>query len=262
MTDFLNKDPGFGIFQSEMSTKYNIHVNVFALCVLCYFVSEIVQNKYVWLLAPTVKDTLEEIQEFDSITFNKNGKLIHTTTNGKILECIKESLKSFSFKENEYSVYKVVKRDEIYTKEIMQGAFVYYISHFFNQFFKINRKSGGIVSVVEQRFILYLLCKFGLSTKSIDFKTSKETGKLEFVIDINRYRQLKAIPEQKLFLDNWQEFPIGKDGGKVAFQFEIIKYKSWNKGRINILKDDVESLLSGDHLLFSGEDLKSPLLNR
>ena len=92
LIDF-NKDGNVYDFQMEMRDKYNVHINAWALCNLCMFIDKIVHRKLIVLLKPTIADTIEEIQDLDSITFtNKNGKST-TTRNKALIEQVKTAIK-------------------------------------------------------------------------------------------------------------------------------------------------------------------------
>ena len=153
-------------FQQDMKTKYGINVNAFALCTLCEFINAIIHKKVVLLLKPTPNETVEQIKEFESVTFHKKNRRVFHCNNDAVLKVLKDAISKMECKPTTtYEAYKVVDRLEVFTKEILQIEFTYYLSAFFNQYFNIKRKAK--LTSVENKMIGYFLKWFGLSVEEV-----------------------------------------------------------------------------------------------
>ncbi|MDY6261778.1 MAG: hypothetical protein SPL31_06690 [Succinivibrio sp.] len=239
LIDF-NKDGNVYDFQMEMRDKYNVHINAWALCNLCMFIDKIVHRKLIVLLKPTIADTIEEIQDLDSITFtNKNGKST-TTRNKALIEQVKTAIKPKE--EIEYEVERIADRQEVFTKELMQIEFFYYLSSFFQKFFPIKRR--GLLTPAEMKMCGYFLKWFGLSAE---------------VVTESRLRQFR-MKFDVVNIGNISMLPI--NGEDVPFQWEFVKYKDWKNGKINPLKHETEHLQEGDSIIFPPDVAGLDLLKR
>ena len=162
LIDF-NKDGNVYDFQMEMQKKYNVHINAWALCNLCLFIDKIVHRKLVVKLKPTIADTIGEIHDLESVTFtNKDGKST-TTSNKALIEQIKSALK-LEDKES-YEVDCIADRQDVFTKELLQIEFFYYLSTFLNKYFPIKRR--GLLTSAEMKMCGYFLKWFGLSAEVV-----------------------------------------------------------------------------------------------
>lgn len=229
------KDREISTFQEKMKTKYGIKVNAFALCTLCEFINAIIHKKVVLLLKPTPSETIEQIKEFESVTFHKKNRRVFHCNNNEVLKVLKDAINQIECKPTTtYEAYKIVDRLEVFTKEILQIEFAYYLSSFFNQFYKINRK--GQLTDVENNMIAYFLSWFGLTD-----------GK----VSMGRLRQLRM---------NFDKFDttasiINLGDSNFTVQWHVIKYKDWSNGLINPIKRDIPTLKKGESLRF-GEKLE------
>ena len=233
----FNKDGNVYDFQMEMQKKYNVHINAWALCNLCQFIDKIVHSKLVVKLKPTIADTIGEIQDLESVTFtNKDGK--STTTNNKtLIEQITGALKPED--EVSYEVDCIADRQDVFTKELLQIEFFYYLSTFLNKYFPIKRR--GLLTSAEMKMCGYFLKWFGLSAE---------------VVTESRLRQFRMKFDQ-VSVGSISVLPInGKD---VKVQWEFVKYKDWKDGKINPLKKEIEPLKTGEPIYFppdlDGKDL-------
>ena len=224
----FNKDGNIYDFQKEMQENHNVHINAWALCNLCLFIDKIVHRKLVVLLKPTISDTIEEIHDLDSITFiNKDGKAT-TTRNKALIEQVTSVLKQGD--KVEYEVERIADRQEIFTKELMQIEFFFYLSNFFQKYFPIKRR--GLLTKAELKMCGYFLKWFGLSAE---------------VVTESRLRQFRMKFDQ-VSVGSISILPInGKD---VKVQWEFVKYKDWKDGKINPLKKDIEPLKEGESISF------------
>ena len=227
LIDF-NKDGIVYDFQMEMQNKYNVHINAWALCNLCLFIDKIVHRKLVVLLKPTIADTIEEINDLESVTFtNKSGKST-TTRNRALIEQVKAALKQEG--KVVYEVERIADRQEVFTKELMQIEFFFYLSTFLQKYFHIKRR--GLLTPAEMKMCGYFLKWFGLSAE---------------VVTESRLRQFRMKFDQ-VSVGSVSILPInGKD---VKVQWEFIKYKDWKEGKINPLKQDIEPINMGDAIKF------------
>ena len=227
LIDF-NKDGIIYDFQMEMQKKYNVHINAWALCNLCLFIDKIVHRKLVVLLKPTIADTIEEINDLESVTFtNKDGKST-TTRNKALIEQIKGALRQDG--KVVYEVERIADRQEVFTKELMQIEFFFYLSIFLQKYFPIKRR--GLLTSAEMKMCGYFLKWFGLSAE---------------VVTESRLRQFRMKFDQ-VSVGNVSILPInGKD---VKVQWEFVKYKDWKEGKINPLKQEIEPINMGEAIRF------------
>ncbi len=229
------KDKRIYEFQQDMNAKYGIKVNAFALCTLCEFINAIIHKKVVLLLKPTLSETIEQIKEFESVTFHKKNRRAFHCNNNKVLKVVKDAISKMECKPTTtYEAYKVVDRLEVFTKEILQIEFSYYLSAFFNQFFKINRKAK--LTSIENKMIGYFLKWFGLSVEEVTEA---------------RLRQLRM---------NYDKFDttasiLNLGDNTVTVQWHIIKYEDWSNGLINPIKRVIPTLKKGESIRF-GEKLE------
>ena len=217
-------------FQQVMETKYGTKVNAFALCTLCEFINAIIHKKVVLLLKPTLSETIEQIKEFESVTFHKKNRRVFHCNNDAVLKVLKDAISKMECKPTTtYEAYKVVDRLEVFTKEILQIEFTYYLSSFFNQFFKINRKAK--LTSIENKMIGYFLKWFGLSVEEVTEA---------------RLRQLRM---------NYDKFDttasiLNLGDSTVTVQWHVIKYEDWSNGLINPIKRDIPTLKEGESICF------------
>ena len=217
-------------FQQVMETKYGTKVNAFALCTLCEFINAIIHKKVVLLLKPTLSETIEQIKDFESVTFHKKNRRVFHCNNNEVLKVLKDIINKIECKPTStYEAYKVVDRLEVFTKEILQIEFTYYLSSFFNQFFKINRKAK--LTSIENKMIGYFLKWFGLSVEEVTEA---------------RLRQLRM---------NYDKFDttasiLNLGDSTVTVQWHVIKYEDWSNGLINPIKRDIRTLKEGEFICF------------
>ena len=227
-------------FQLAMQKFHNVHINGWALCNLCMFINEIINRKLVVLLKPTIADTLEEIKELDEVTFtNKDGsKTISSNDNLKSL--VVEALKNGS--DSCYETYRFAERKEVFTKELMQIEFFYYLSSFFNKYFQIKR--SGVLTNEESDMIGYFLKWFGLSPT---------------IVSASRLRQLRMGFK---YIDTFDIAQIPIEGKTVTMQWQFIKYADWKDGKINPIKHEFKPLTSEESIRFLSETGGLDLLKR
>ena len=214
-------------FQHEMENYYNIRINAIALCNLCLFINDIIHQKLVVLLKPTLTEITNSITNLQSVTFtNKDGSSI-SSDNELLIESIK---KAIPHEEEQLEAYKIVDRQEVFTKELMQIEFFYYLSLFFNQFFKIKRR--GLLTNLESEIIGYFLKWFDLSP--VEVSTS-------------RLRQLRMNFNQVL---GYNIYELKMNDISIKVQWQFIKYSDWSKGKINPLKNKITPINDKGSVIF------------
>ena len=224
-------------FQKEMESYYKIRINAMALCTLCLFINDIIHQKLVVLLKPTLEDVTNSISNLSSVTFtNQDGSSI-SSDNELLLASIKKVIPHEE--ETTYVADRIVDRQDVFTKELMQIEFFYYLSHFFNQYFKIKRR--GLLTDLESEIIGYFLKWFGLSPVEVSY---------------SRLRQLRM--NFKL-VENYHIYELSTDNKRIKVQWQFLKYSDWSKGKINPLKCNIESIGDSGTVIFppniSGFDL-------
>lgn len=238
--DFVNRFPILE-YQLKMEKK-GARLNAWAFFTLCNFINDIIHEKKVVLLMPTIQDLAEQIGNVCNIELsNEEGEKI-STSHPELLDTINNILKEKKEGESTVYLYKLVDRQEIYTLETLQVEFAYYFSDFFNQYFKIERKNNGLLCKFEQELLSACLKYFNLSSVEV-------TG--------SRFRQLK-MQFENLF-NNRQIFTVPKDneGGTMSIQTEFIKYKDWKTGKINLLKQSLSPIECGVKIHFTIDFFKS-----
>lgn len=214
-------------FQHEMENYYNIRINAIALCNLCLFINDIIHQKLVVLLKPTLAEITNSITNLQSVTFtNKDGSSI-SSDNELLIESIK---KAIPHEEEQLEAYKIVDRQEVFTKELMQIEFFYYLSLFFNQFFKIKRR--GLLTNLESEIIGYFLKWFDLSP--VEVSTS-------------RLRQLRMNFNQVL---GYNIYKLKMNDISIKVQWQFVKYSDWSKGKINPLKNEITPIRDNGSVTF------------
>lgn len=197
------------------------HINVFAFYNLCCFINNLVHEQKVVLLKPRICDTLQEIKDLVSITFtNKDGKAT-TSSNGKLLSMVMDVMKKTS-DEHYFEVLSVEEKGNVYTKELLQAEFVFYLSNYMHDKFKINRRNNGILTTREQEVVCFFLQWFGLSSTKVS---------------PSRFRQFKQRFSKAIYKS---------DIGPMV----MVQYVDWKDGKINPLKTELTSIKPGDSIHF------------
>ncbi|MBR4413715.1 MAG: hypothetical protein IKS59_00040 [Aeriscardovia sp.] len=228
------EDKRIYMFQQDMATKYGVKVNAWALCTLCEFINVIIHKKVVLLLKPTPSETIEQIKDFESVTFHKKNRKVFRCNNDEVLKVLKDAINKMERKPTTtYEAYKVVDRLEVFTKEILQIEFTYYLSAFFNQYYNIKRK--GKLTSIENRMIGYFLKWFGLSVEEVTE---------------SRLRQLRMNYDK---FDTTVSF-LNLGASTLTVQWHVIKYEDWVNGLINPIKKEIPTLKEGESIRF-GEKL-------
>ena len=215
-------------FQHEMETYYNKRINAMALCTLCLFINDIIHQKLVVLLKPTLEEVANAITNLKSVTFtNKDGSSV-CSDNAQLIASIKKAIPHSE--DNQLEAYKIVDRQEVFTKELMQIEFFYYLSQFFNQFFDIKRR--GLLTNLESEIIGYFLKWFGLSP--VEVSTS-------------RLRQLRMNFDK---VEEYDIYEMKVNDKSIKVQWQFIRYSDWIKGKINPLKDEIVPLRDTGDITF------------
>ena len=215
-------------FQHEMETYYNKRINAMALCTLCLFINDIIHQKLVVLLKPTLEEVANAITNLKSVTFtNKDGSSV-CSDNAQLIASVKKAIPHSE--DNQLEAYKIVDRQDVFTKELMQIEFFYYLSQFFNQFFDIKRR--GLLTNLESEIIGYFLKWFGLSP--VEVSTS-------------RLRQLRMNFDK---VEEYDIYEMKVNDKSIKVQWQFIRYSDWIKGKINPLKDEIVPFRDREDITF------------
>lgn len=211
-------------FQEELTTEG------FDICMLnIYYLAKYVIEKsksYIYFkLKPQIKDTLSELSEVKEITFiNEDGS--KSTSNNKLL--IDVILKALE-KEKDNKSYEADKNyitwDQISNKEFLQSFFVYDMTMFLKEYFKVERRKNALISKKEQELIIYLMYLLKLTPA---------------ILSTSRYRQLLSKYDKinnHLSLVNIKS----KEGKKTSKHIGFIKYDGWKNGKIDWTSEDLFS---------------------
>ena len=215
-------------FQHEMETYYNKRINAMALCTLCLFINDIIHQKLVVLLKPTLEEVANAITNLKSVTFtNKDGSSV-CSDNAQLIASVKKAIPHSE--DNQLEAFKIVDRQDVFTKELMQIEFFYYLSQFFNQFFDIKRR--GLLTNLESEIIGYFLKWFGLSP--VEVSTS-------------RLRQFRMNFDK---VEEYDIYEMKVNDKSIKVQWQFIRYSDWIKGKINPLKDEIVPLRDTEDITF------------
>lgn len=207
-------------FQKDMASIYKQRINAMALCALCLFINDIIHHKLVVLLKPTLEDVANGITKLKSVTFeNEDGSTINSD-NELLLTSIKNAIPQQEGKH--YEACRIADRQEVFTKELLQIEFFYYLSSFFNKYFAIKRR--GLLTNLESEIIGYFLKWFRLSPSEVS---------------TSRLRQLR-MNFNKVGMGDIFSFSL--NGEDVKFQWQFIKYSDWSKGKINPLNHKINAI--------------------
>lgn len=199
-------------------------VCMFNMYILSMFLVERGKTRYVFLLKPTIHETMSALKDVSKITFtNKDGAITESTS--KTL--IKEVLEVLEAKKEDtvqkYEIEKVVTWDKVSNNLIMQSYFVHDLAIFLNKYFPIKRKKDALISTKEVELILYLMKLLGLSKEEL---TNKRYWQL-----MNTYKnvnnQIKDIGEFTM------------NGQTIIMPLLFIPYSIWNNGKIDWTDKDL-----------------------
>lgn len=135
------------------------------------FLVERGKARYVFLLKPTIQETLSALGEVSKITFtHKDGTTVESSSETLIKEIRNALEANKECDAHTYQVEKIVTWDKVANNSVMQSYFVHDLSVFLNQYFPVKRKKDAQVSTKEVELILYLMKLFGLSKEELTNK--------------------------------------------------------------------------------------------
>ena len=209
--------------QEELETEEK-QVCMFNLYILAMFLVERGKTRYVFLLKPTIQETLSALNGVSKITFtNKDGSMVESTSD-ILIKGILETLEANKECDiNTCQVEKVVTWDKVANNSIVQSYFVHDLSLFLNKYFPVKRKKDAQISTKEVELILYLMKLFGLSKEEL---TNKRYWQL-----MNTYERINKR------ITDLGEFSI--NGKTVTVPLLFIPYPMWNNGKIDWLDRDL-----------------------
>lgn len=215
--------------QEELETEEK-QVCMFNLYILAMFLVERGKTRYVFLLKPTIQETLSALNNVSKITFtNKDGSIVESNSDILIKEILETLEANKECDINTCQVEKIVTWDKVANNSIMQSYFVHDLSVFLNKYFPVKRKKNALISTKEVELILYLMKLFGLSKDEL---TNKRYWQL-----MNTYERIDKR------ITDLGEFSI--NGKTVAMPLLFIPYSMWNNGKIDWIDRDL--------LRFNGE---------
>ena len=227
-------------FQHDMESIYKKRINAMALCALCLFINDIIHSKLVVLLKPTLKEVADSINNLKSVTFeNEDGSKINSD-NKLLLESIIDAIPKEE--NNSYEAYKIVDRQDVFTKELLQIEFFYYLSQFFNKYYDIKRR--GLLTDLESEIIGYFLKWFQLSPVEV---SNSRLRQLRMNFDRVSMGDIIILSSEKM---------------ELKFQWQFVKYSDWSKGKINPLKDKIEIIEDVENIHITPNILGLDLLKR
>ena len=188
-------------------------VCMFNMYILAMFLVEKSKSRYLFLLKPTISETLSALKDVSKITFtNKDGSTVESSSS-ILIKMIMETLEAN--KESDamnYEVEKVETWDKVSNNSIMQSYFVKDLTMFLHTYFPVKRKKNALISKKEVELILYLMKIFNLST--VELTNKRYWQLMKTYQDIN-----KQVPE---YLEH--------EGSLIPLYF--IPYSVWNNSKI------------------------------
>lgn len=209
--------------QEELEAE-DKQVCMFNMYILSMFLVERGRTNYVFLLKPTIQETLSELRNVSKITFtNKDGATVESTS-GMLIKEVMEVLEAKKEDATQkYEIEKVVTWDKVSNNSIMQSYFVHDLSLFFNIYFPIKRKKDALISTKEVELILYLMKLFGLSKEEL---TNKRYWQL-----MNTYEKINN------HTTDLGEFTINDK--TIIMPLRFIPYSIWSNGKIDWTDKDL-----------------------
>lgn len=206
--------------QDELENEHK-QVCLFNMAVLSQFLIERGKSRYLYLLRPSISETLAKLKDVSKITFtNKDGSMVESKSTiliKKVMETLESEKDSDALN---CQVEKIVTWDKFSNNSIMQSYFVHDLTMFLHKYFPIKRKKDALISTKEVELILYLMKIFGLSTVELTNK---------------RYWQLMKIYKDIKSTTDFGEMNI--DGKKIVTPLYFIPYSIWKNGKIEWTED-------------------------
>lgn len=209
--------------QEELEAE-DKQICMFNIYILSMFLVERGRTRYVFLLKPTIQETLSALNDVSKITFtNKDSTTVESTSNILIKGILDTLEANKECDANTYQVEKVVTWDKVVNNSIMESYFIHDLSVFLNKYFPVKRKKDALVSVKEVELILYLMKLFGLSSVEL---TNKRYWQL-----MNTYENINN------HITDLGEFTINDK--TVIMPLLFIPYSIWNNGKIDWTDKDL-----------------------
>lgn len=193
-------------------------VCMFNLFILALFLVERGKSRYVILLKPTIRETVEALDHVTKITFtNRDGSTVESNS-GKLLQMVLETLEAQKESDaGDYEVERVTTWDEFTNNSVLQSYFVHDLTLFLHRYFPVKRKKDAQISTKEVELVMYLLKLFGLAKE-------EPTNK--------RYWQLMKLHEKTDHpVTDIGRFNLG--GEERLIPMHLIPYRLWSKGKID-----------------------------
>lgn len=233
---YVLKEERLSELQNELEAE-NKQVCMVNLCILSLFLLEKGRARYLFLMKPTISETLSALKNVSKISFtNKDGTTVESSSK-VLIKTVMETLETKSkIDETDHEFEKLVTWDKLADKSVMQSYFVHDLAMFLNKYFPVKRKKDALVSTKEVELILYLMKLVGLSTVELTNK---------------RYWQLMKIYETiNRQPTNLSKFNI--NGKPVIIPTQYIPYSVWKNGKIDWTDDIIPetTIKEGDTIQF------------
>ena len=139
--------------QDELENEHK-QVCLFNMAVLSQFLIERGKSRYLYLLRPSISETLAELKDVSKITFtNKDGSMVESKSTiliKKVMETLESEKDSDALN---CQVEKIVTWDKFSNNSIMQSYFVHDLTMFLHKYFPIKRKKDALISTKEVDFV-------------------------------------------------------------------------------------------------------------
>ena len=148
MQEVLN-DKRLEKLQEELETEEK-QVCMFNLYILAMFLVERCKTRYVFLLKPTIQETLSALNNVSKITFTNRDGSIAESTSDILIQTLLDALEANKECDTDTcQVEKVVAWDKVANNSVMQSYFVHDLSAFLHEYFPVKRKKDAQISTKE-----------------------------------------------------------------------------------------------------------------
>ena len=215
----FSQDERLSQLQDELEEEGK-EVCMLNLCILSKFLVEKGKSRYLFLLRPSISETLSDLKNVSKITFtNEDGTKVESSSS-ILIKYIIETLESNKEADTmNYEVEKVVTWDKVSNNSIMQSYFVKDLTMFLHTYFPVKRKKDALVSKKEVELILYLMKIFNLSTVELTNK---------------RYFQL-----MKTYQEIIKQVPDYLEHENTLIPLYFFPYSIWSKSKIEWTEKDI-----------------------
>lgn len=150
---YVLKEERLSELQDELEAE-NKQICMVNLCILSLFLLERGRARYLFLMKPTISETLSALKNVSKISFtNEDGTTVESSSK-VLIKTVMETLETKSkIDETDHEFEKLATWDKLADKSVMQSYFVHDLAMFLNKYFPVKRKKDALVQTANQ-FVL------------------------------------------------------------------------------------------------------------